>query len=589
MAANTLPLAAPLGAGDALPDLLPVRMLNEFCYCPRLGYLMWAQGEWAPSLDTREGTFAHRRVDQPDQKGVPTAGEANGEGADSLHARSLSLSAPVEGLTAKLDLLELDGRRATPVDYKKGKVPDIPEGAYEPERVQLCAQGLILRESGYECDEGVIYYVGSKRRVTISFDEALVARTRELAVRFRTTSAAGVLPPPLVDSPKCPRCSLVGICLPDETNLLVQLQAAPATAESSDDLGAAPPPDRPLRKLLPARNNALPLYVQQQGAFVGKSGDRVTVSLKGEKLTDARLLDVSQLCLFGNVMLSAPLISELAARGVPVCHFSYGGWFNAVTAGLVHKNVELRIQQYAVAADPLASLAVARSIVAAKVRNGRVLIRRQLKERGLGDRHHPAVVAMGEYRRRIEDCRQAESLLGLEGMAAKTYFAEYFKLLPPWSRGEVDGRNRRPPTDPANAVLSFLYALLTKELHIATQSVGLDPMLGVYHRPRYGRPSLALDLAEEFRPLVVDSAVLTLFNNGELKEGDFVQRAGAVALTDAGRRRTIAAFERRLATEVTHPLFGYRVEYRRVLEVQSRLLARTLAGELARYPGFITR
>lgn len=559
-------------------------MLNEFCYCPRLGYLMWAQGEWAPSLDTREGLFAHRRVDQGDKKSLPTADEADAE--DEIHSRSVSLSAPVEGLTAKLDLLELDGRRAMPVDYKKGQVPDIPEGAYEPERVQLCAQGLILRENGYECDEGVIYYVGSKRRVTIAFDEALVARTRELASGFRETSAAGVLPPPLVDSPKCPRCSLVGICLPDETNLLVQLRAGAVDTEAENQDAIVP---APLRKLLPARHNALPLYVQQQGAFVGKSGDRVTVSLKGEKLTDARLLDVSQLCLFGNVMLSAQLISELASRGVPVCHFSYGGWFNAITAGLAHKNVELRIQQYAVAADPAASLAVARSIVAAKIRNGRVLIRRQLKERGLGDRHHPAVVAMVEYRLRVEECAQAESLLGLEGMAAKTYFAEYFKLLPSWSRGDVDGRNRRPPTDPANAVLSFLYALLTKELHVAIQSVGLDPMLGVYHRPRYGRPSLALDLAEEFRPLVVDSAVLTLFNNGELKESDFIQRAGAVALTDAGRRATIAAFERRLATEVTHPVFGYRIEYRRVLEVQSRLLARTLTGELTRYPAFITR
>lgn len=576
MAAKTH-TAVQLGAGDAQPDLLPVRMLNEFAYCPRLGTLMWADGEWAPSLDTREGLFAHRRVDSGDRKAVP---ESDAPPDEPLHARSVSLSAPGEGLTAKLDLLELDGSVATPVDYKKGKAPDLPEGAYEPERVQLCAQGLILRENGYRCDEGVLYFAGSRRRVTIPFDDAQVERTRELAAAFRLAAASDRLPPPLKDSPKCPRCSLVGICLPDETNLLCE--------EAADE----PPggaPDRKPRKLLPALSDSLPLYVQQQGAFVGKSGDRLTVKLQGKKLTEARLLDVSQLCLFGNMMLSAPAISELARRGTPVCHFSYGGWLNAITTGLAHKNIALRIRQFQVAADPAASLAIARAIVAGKVRNQRTLLRRQLKEREKGDRNHPAVTALDDYRQRAEKTAEAESLLGLEGMAAKTYFAEFFGLLPAWSRGDADGRNRRPPTDPANAVLSFLYSLLTKELQVAVQSVGFDPMLGVFHRPRYGRPSLALDLAEEFRPLVADSATLMLFNNGELSEASFLCRAGAVALTDAGRRSVITAFERRLAQEVTHPIFGYRIEYRRVLEVQARLLARAVTGEIDHYPAFTTR
>lgn len=584
--ADAQALSTPLGAGDNQPDLLPVRMLNEFCYCPRLGYLMWVEGEWALSLDTKEGVFAHRRVDKGDRKQVPAAGEQAAEGdagaeGQEIHARSLSLSAPIEGLTAKLDLLELDGDRATPVDYKKGKAPDLPEGAYEPERVQLCAQGLILRENGYQCDEGVIYFVGSRRRVVIPFDEALVELTRQLARDFRTTAAKDVAPPPLVDSPKCPRCSLVGICLPDEINLLSH--DGEPEIEANGNGQACKSPGKP-RKLLPGRDNALPLYVQQQGAIVGKSGDRVTVKLKGEKLSDSRLLDVSQVCLFGNAMVTAPAITEFARRGVPICHFSYGGWFNAMTTGLAHKNIDLRIRQFATAADAEASIHISRQIVAGKIRNCRTLLMRHLS-----GRDHPAAQALDDYRHRAEQSSEAESLLGLEGMAAKTYFAEFFSLLPEWSRGDVDGRNRRPPTDPANAVLSFLYSLLTKELHVTLQGVGFDPMLGVYHRPRYGRPSLALDLAEEFRPLIADSSTLTLFNNGELSEQSFLCRAGAVAMTDAGRKAVITAFERRLATEVTHPLFGYRIAYRRVLEVQSRLLARTIAGELAEYPAFVTR
>ncbi len=481
-------------------------------------------------------------------------------------------------------MLELDGTVATPVDYKKGKAPDITEGAYEPERVQLCAQGLILRENGYQCDSGVIYFIASKRRVTILFDDALVARTRELARACVQTADAGVCPPPLVDSPKCPRCSLVGICLPDEVNALRVAEAAPTEENESVANGKHSPIRSGLRNLMPARNNAMPLYVQQQGAFVGKSGDRVTVSLKGEQLSSVRMLDVSQVCAFGSVMFSAQVIGELVRRGTPICHFSYGGWLNGMTLGMAHKNVELRIRQFAVAADADASLTIARALIAGKIRNCRTLLRRRLK-----DRHHPAVREFHEYRRRAERAASAETLLGLEGMAAKTYFAEFFKQLPEWSRGDVDGRNRRPPTDPANAVLSFLYSMLAKELAVTLQAVGFDPMLGVYHRPRYGRPSLALDLAGEFRPLVADSTALTLFNNGELNEGSFLCRAGAVAMTEAGRRATLAALERRLATEITHPIFGYQISYRRIFEVQSRLLARTLLGELPRYPSFITR
>ena len=138
-------------------------------------------------------------------------------------------------------------------------------------------------------------------------------------------------------------------------------------------------------------------------------------------------------------------------------------------------------------------------------------------------------------------------------------------------------------------MLSFLYSLLTKDLTVTLQAVGFDPLLGFMHQPRYGKPALALDLAEEFRPLIADSTVLSLVNNREVQAHDFICRAGAVALTDAGRRAVMAAYERRMSTEITHPIFGYKLTYRRVLEVQARLLARTLLGELPEYPSFQTR
>jgi CRISPR-associated protein Cas1 len=182
-----------------------------------------------------------------------------------------------------------------------------------------------------------------------------------------------------------------------------------------------------------------------------------------------------------------------------------------------------------------------------------------------------------------------DTLLGIEGMAAKRYFAGYARLFKQERGFTFEGRNRRPPTDPVNAVLSFLYSLLAKELHVATQAAGLDPMLGMLHRPRYGRPSLALDLAEEFRPLLADSTTLLLFNTGEVKASHFITRAGATTMTPDGRRAVLAAWERRLEADVTHPIFGYTLSYRRAISVQARLLGRVLLGEIPEYPAFRTR
>jgi CRISP-associated protein Cas1 len=156
-------------------------------------------------------------------------------------------------------------------------------------------------------------------------------------------------------------------------------------------------------------------------------------------------------------------------------------------------------------------------------------------------------------------------------------------------RFDFQSRNRRPPRDPVNALLSFLYAMLVKDMTVTLIGVGFDPYLGFYHQPRYGRPALALDLMEEFRPLVADSVAIGLINNGELRRTDFIERAGAVALSDNGRKRVIEAYERRLDTLITHPLFGYSISYRRVFEVQARLLARFVTGEIDNYPHFCTR
>ena len=283
-----------------VPELVPARMLNEFAYCPRLCYLEWVQGEFAHSADTSDGRFQHRRVDQPtgnlalpppsSPSPSPSDDDADADAGDKIHARSVTLSDDALGAIARVDLVEADGKCATPVDYKRGAVPDVPGNAHEPERVQLCVQGLLLRANGYDCRQGVLYFVASRRRVTIEFDDVLVRRTKSLLDETRAMAGAGRIPAPLEDSPKCPRCSLVGICLPDEVTFL---KGSRYVARPDD-----------VRRMAPARDDALPLYVQTQGAMVGKSGDELTVKSKGEVIAKARLL--GRLC-WTNCRTTRPL------------------------------------------------------------------------------------------------------------------------------------------------------------------------------------------------------------------------------------------------------------------------------------------
>ncbi|HMZ21640.1 MAG TPA: CRISPR-associated endonuclease Cas1, partial [Blastocatellia bacterium] len=475
------------------PLQLPARMLNEFSYCPRLFYLEYVQQEWAHSADTLDGRFVHRRVDQ-EQGAVPAAELLSDQ--VKLHSRSVLVGSDRLGAVARCDLIETDEGCVVPVDYKRGAPPSrdiVPEGAWEPERVQLCLQGLLLRENGYECEYGVLYFAAAQTRVTVDFTGELIARTLQLLDEARRVSASGLIPPPLVDSPKCPRCSLVGICLPDEINLLAARQGeremggrreretgGHGGAEVSDIEYLLPPispsPCPPIsrspclpvspspRRLIPARDDRLPVYVQGQGFSVGLKGEVLEVREKGSVVNQARLLETAQLTLFGNVQISAQALRELAARDVPILHLSYGGWLTAVTTPPPHKNIELRRRQFQAAADTEFCTALARAMVSGKIRNTRTLLRRNARELPEGVLHR-----LAESRRRAERAAGLEQLLGIEGTAAREYFGHFELMFKPEEEGtlpafEFNARNRRPPRDPVNALLSFLYSMLVKDM-----------------------------------------------------------------------------------------------------------------------------
>jgi CRISPR-associated protein Cas1 len=598
--AKPLPLRLPLVPASAPPPesapptLAPARMINEVLYCERLMYLEFVQGEWADNAYTADGQAVHRKVNEEGKPLRPAPdgeGEVEAEDERPYVARSVWLSSEHLGITAKLDLVEVEGGQVVPVEYKRGTRPDVLGGAYLPELAQVCAQVLLLREHGYNCDHGEIYYAKDRQRVEIAIPEWLITRTLAAAARIRELALAGVMPPPLDDSPKCHGCSLVGICLPDETRALAEepepeLEDDPSLDVGDDPWGLAVGIERTVRRMFPARDDKLPVYVQAQGATLRLDGERLVVQAKGANAVETRLTNTSHVALFGNVHVSTPAIRKLLDRGIPLLFFSYGGWFSGQAVAHDSKNVELRLAQYAATQDRERCLKLARGFVASKILNCRTLLRR--------NHASPDPVSLSELNqlaRKARDAESIESLLGIEGTAARRYFGDFSGML----KGEgveefdLDGRNRRPPRDPINALLSFCYSLLAKELALAVRAVGLDGMLGFYHQPHFGRPSLALDLMEEFRPVIADSVVIGAINNGVVQRDDFVRAAGAVALTQSARKRLILSFERRMDSLVTHPVFDYRISYRRVLEVQARLLSRVLLGELPRYPEFRVR
>jgi len=563
------------------PALVPARMINETLYCERLAYLEWAQGEFADNHFTVEGRFAHRRADEPGGRLPPTAKEggeaAEGDPEHPYQARSVWLSSERLGITARIDVVEGEGNGTViPIEYKRGEPPDVPEGAYLPERAQVCAQVLLLREHGYRVDHGELYFARARRRVKVIIDDLLIATTIDAAKRARELCATARMPAPLVDSPKCNGCSLIGICLPDETNLL----RADAVMDSAQNDGV-------LRRLHPARDDRLPLYVQEQGARIGLSGECLVVRSRSGGKTEVRLAHTSQVSLLGNVQVSTQALRALLERSIPVSYFSTGGWYYGRAVGHDSKNVELRFAQLRAASDPGRCLNIARGLIASKVRNCRTMLRRNCESID--------EIVLDELERAARKAERAQSLgelLGIEGTAARLYFGAFGGMLKGDSKArgfDLDGRNRRPPKDPINALLSFAYSLLTRDFAGAIASVGLEPMIGFYHQPRFGRPSLALDLMEEFRPLLADSVVVTVVNIGVVSNEDFIQSRVGVAMKPLARKRVLEAHERRMDQLVTHPVFGYRISYRRIVEVQARLLTRFLLGEIDEYPEFRTR
>lgn len=373
------------------------------------------------------------------------------------------------------------------------------------------------------------------------------------------------------------------------------------------------------------------LYLTEQQAWVGREGECLIVHIperdeqgkqngKRERKMTVPLFKVEEVMVLGEITITTPALTRLLEARVPITYLSKYGHYLGSLNPILTKNSILRLAQHSVYADGARRHRIAQRFVVGKLRNMRTILMRyarqypdaqmheqvesikrciQAAEQTIGKNVHAVIEAHEidtEPENAQEDGTRADtrmhglgSLLGCEGAGSAAYFSVFSTLIKcNWSHG-FSKRVRRPPTDPVNALLSYGYVILTSQVASILAGVGFDPYIGYLHASRYGKPALALDLMEEFRPIIVDSVVLSLLNNRQLSRGDFIQELNSYRMTEATKRLFLQKFEERMQEVITHPTFAYKVTYRRCIELQARLLGKYLTGEVAEYTPFTVR
>ncbi|RRR78335.1 MAG: CRISPR-associated endonuclease Cas1 [Candidatus Viridilinea halotolerans] len=336
------------------------------------------------------------------------------------------------------------------------------------------------------------------------------------------------------------------------------------------------------------------LYVIEQGAVLACDGERIEVRREDAVLGSIPLIKLDDIVVFGNVGLSTPAIKRLLDRGIEVVFLTTDGRYHGRLVGEVTAHVALRQAQYARAADAAWALDQAQRFVAGKIRNQRAVLHRFTRNRSNPPAEAERAAAELDYElQRVGRTTKINALMGLEGSATARYFRGFRALI--GDEWQFTSRQRRPPPDPINVLLSLGYTLLTHKAHGAVQAAGFDPYLGFLHQVEYNRPSLALDLIEEFRPILVDSLVLRVCGDGRVTTSDFSpgDAARPVIFGDEGKRRFLSAFEERMRTVATHPLGSDsgpgKVSYLRCIELQARRLARAIREKEQPYEAFTAR
>lgn len=533
---------------DVHEPLVRVMAIHALAYCERLFYL--EEVEQIRVADER--VYAGRRL----HEGLDEEGEWV----------QRTLESPQLGLMGKVDALRRRDGTIIPYEHKRGHPRHDPggPGAWPSDRLQLAAYTVLLEEA-FERPilEGRIRYHAENALVRVPIDAELRQELQSALQRARTLRVETERPPITDNERLCVRCSLAPVCLPEETR------------KSND-------PSREVSRLFPPDDDRQPLHVLGHGTRVGRRGYQLRMEPReGEPVTEP-IRRVRSVTLHGYSAISTQALDLCARQGVAVHWFGPGGWY----VGSFWRDdaaVQRRIRQFEALTQVGLRTRLARQLVTAKTEQQLRFVLRASRGRdrpALGleepiDRMRTSISG-------IARASDAETLLGLEGWIAKAYF----ESLPRLVVNRVDdafrpvGRSRRPPRDPFNALLSFGYGMLLREVVQAIRSVGLDGAFGFYHRPRSSAPPLALDVIEIFRVTCVDMPVLAAVNRGHFdREVHFTRAGDQVWLSAQGRKKAISLFEQRLADRWRHPVLDYSLSYRRAIELEVRLLEKEWSGE----------
>lgn len=529
-----------------MEDTLPISLICDFIFCPRRAWLE-IQGEKVESLQMEYGFRAHRVVDDVEGR----RGNSDYKAINVYHKEL--------GLSGRLDAVRMNGDDGVIIREYKATPVRRSMDVTRAMRVQLALQATCMEDMGYRVDGVEIFFTSHHRNVPVQLDESDYEEAYKAVQSVRTLIECDNAPLPLEDDPRCMRCSHVGICLPEER-----------THTFSGHRIVVKIPDHAVTHLVTA------------GARAYLRAGRMHVSKNNEEIASVPLDSVQALQVHGNIDVSSGLLRELMWRNIPVLWCSGTGRLMGWSVSSYGPNGETRVAQHVASGE--GRLDLAREFIAAKIHNQRVLLRRS-------DKTSPVLSDMKDVEKAIANTNRVQDILGMEGRAAALYFSQFHHLISPGKRAEWPWieRLRHPAPDSLNALLDYAYSLLLSDCVRAIISCGLDPHAGFLHSSKRNKPALALDLMEEFRAPIADSVVQTVVNNGEIKHNWFVGVMGAVRLRDEARKALIAAYERRMATELKHPLYDYRASWRRIVEIQARMVLGYLEGSLEHYRGIRVR
>lgn len=530
-------------SSDPEEEFLPVASLSEILYCERSFYLEITRGR-----KKERNIFVDRGLLEDENRLLRESNIANGHKINY----GIRLVSEELGLVGYLDAIVETPSGLVPVEFKSTKFKES-----DTDDIALCAYALMLEESGYApISEGRIVYTDSHRARIVKFDDSLRKKVKEIVKRANEILTSVNAPPPVNDA-RCKGCSFASWCLPTHV---------------SGELGAGVLPSIGLERVL---------YVDRPFAYVKLKGGTLEITEDKQLISSVPLESIDRVVIVGRSEISASAIRALLRQGIDIFFISRSGKLEGSVAPILSLNGILREAQHKFACDPLFSLAIAKRFVQTKIHNQRVVLQRYANEAPDVEFVQKELEKLSS---RITDIADFEQLRGIEGACGKLYFRTLS-----WAfekRGlDMPRRSRRPPKDPANALLSFAYGLLKTEVISGVLMAGLDPYIGFYHSSKYGRPALVLDLMEEFRPAIADSAVLAALGRQMIKLDDFENKFGYFILTESGRKSFYSAWELRIREEITHPYTELKLSWRRAIEAQARLLAKCLINGEPSYVG----